>query len=71
MCCGLGLISYWCVKRPHPTSLVREVAVILELSESYECGRVTEIDCHKNLTIFRNNTKLVGALSSHYEERER
>ena len=53
------------------TSLVREVAVVLELCESYECGWVATKIATKILRFFRNDMSLVGFTPSHYEERER
>ena len=50
------------------TSLVREVAVVLELCESYECGWVTIKIAIKILRFFRKDAQLVGFTPSHYEK---
>ena len=52
------------------TSLVREVAVVLELCESYDCGWVAIRIATKILRFFRNDAQLVDFTPSHYEERE-
>ena len=50
------------------TSLVREVAVVLEPCESYECGWVTIKIAIKILRFFRKDAQLVGFMPSHYEK---